>query len=486
MVCPKCGNKLADGNMYCEICGEEIMIVPDFEPEIENSMIDALSDVVDHIEAENKAETEVLDELKKLTQNDGTNTKSIKASKDVYVIPKSVVFKAGIIVVALILIAFVVIGINIYQDNSYDYQLKCGDEAKNKGLYEEAVEYYEKAYKLNKTSSEAIKRIALVYENYENTDKAEQAYRKAVEFDGDLEAVEALINLYINDENYNEAYAVLYYYGNDSLKEKYNKFAVESPVFSLEEGVYDEMKELVLSVDCEGSIYYTLDGAEPGSDCNLYEGPIILRNGNYKVNAICVNDYGVCSQAVLKEYDIRTNVPDAPIVNLADGTYDVPQLIRITVPLNSNVYYTTDGSEPGVGSAIYTDPIAIPTGQSVYKFIAVNELGNTSEVIVCKYDLEVDTVIDQQQAIELVKTRQFENGRVADLDGNVTGSEGKYMYAYSELRYVQNRTLYFISEYYQEGTIRMATGNMFAVDVYDGHVYQAVAGSNNTYTLVEY
>lgn len=483
MKCPKCGNELADGNMYCEICGEEIMIVPDFEPEIENSMIDALSDVMDHIEAENKAESEVLDELKNLTDN---NHVSAVTPKDVYIIPKSLVFKVVFIVGILILIALVAMGINIYHDNSYDYQIKCGDEAKAKGDDETAIDYYEAAYKLNKNSSEAIKRIALVYENYENTDKAIQAYTRAVEIDQDIEAVEALINLYINDEKYNDAYQILSFYGNDELKDKYNKFAVECPEFSVEEGVYDEMQELVLTVNCDGDIYYTLDGAEPGSDCNLYEGPILLRNGKYMVNAICVNDYGICSNAVLKEYDIRTNVPDAPIINLADGTYEVPQLIRITVPVNSNVYYTTDGTEPGVGSAIYTDPIAIPEGESVFKFVAVNEIGNTSEVITCKYKLEVETVIDQQQAIELVKNRQFENGRVSSLDGDVPGSEGKYMYTYSELRYVQNKTLYFISEYYQEGTIRMVTGNMFAVDVFDGHVYQAVAGSNNSYTLVSY
>ena len=121
MKCPKCGNELADGNMYCEICGEEIMIVPDFEPEIENSMIDALSDVMDHIEAENKAESEVLDELKNLTDNNHVSTNT---PKDVYIIPKSVVFKVVFIVGILILIALVAMGINICRDNSYDYQIE--------------------------------------------------------------------------------------------------------------------------------------------------------------------------------------------------------------------------------------------------------------------------------------------------------------------------------------------------------------------------
>ena len=35
MKCPKCGTEMKDDHLYCEHCGEEIYIVPDFEPEIE-------------------------------------------------------------------------------------------------------------------------------------------------------------------------------------------------------------------------------------------------------------------------------------------------------------------------------------------------------------------------------------------------------------------------------------------------------------------
>ena len=35
---PHCGNEMIEGHLICEKCGEEIRIVPDFEPEIENSI----------------------------------------------------------------------------------------------------------------------------------------------------------------------------------------------------------------------------------------------------------------------------------------------------------------------------------------------------------------------------------------------------------------------------------------------------------------
>ena len=38
MKCPNCGEEMAEGKLYCEHCGEDIHIVPDFEPELERSL----------------------------------------------------------------------------------------------------------------------------------------------------------------------------------------------------------------------------------------------------------------------------------------------------------------------------------------------------------------------------------------------------------------------------------------------------------------
>ena len=38
MICPRCGYEMQEEHLYCERCGAEIQIVPDFEPEIQNSI----------------------------------------------------------------------------------------------------------------------------------------------------------------------------------------------------------------------------------------------------------------------------------------------------------------------------------------------------------------------------------------------------------------------------------------------------------------
>jgi hypothetical protein len=46
MTCPKCGAKIEEGMLLCSRCGCEIKYVPDFDPELENSISETLSGVV--------------------------------------------------------------------------------------------------------------------------------------------------------------------------------------------------------------------------------------------------------------------------------------------------------------------------------------------------------------------------------------------------------------------------------------------------------
>ena len=56
MKCPNCGCEIKEGHLYCETCGTEIQMVPDFEPEIENSIMETLSNLAEGIRGKNRAE----------------------------------------------------------------------------------------------------------------------------------------------------------------------------------------------------------------------------------------------------------------------------------------------------------------------------------------------------------------------------------------------------------------------------------------------
>ena len=54
MNCPKCGKELVDGHLYCEACGQEINLVPEFEAEVEDSMAESIKGIIDDAGLEEK------------------------------------------------------------------------------------------------------------------------------------------------------------------------------------------------------------------------------------------------------------------------------------------------------------------------------------------------------------------------------------------------------------------------------------------------
>ncbi|MCR4764391.1 MAG: chitobiase/beta-hexosaminidase C-terminal domain-containing protein [Lachnospiraceae bacterium] len=48
-LCPKCGSEIPEGKLYCESCGEEIRFVPEFEPEVDDSIASVMTDVAREI-----------------------------------------------------------------------------------------------------------------------------------------------------------------------------------------------------------------------------------------------------------------------------------------------------------------------------------------------------------------------------------------------------------------------------------------------------
>ena len=48
-ICPKCNTPLKKGQVYCGKCGNELQFVADFEPEIEESIQEVLTNIVEEI-----------------------------------------------------------------------------------------------------------------------------------------------------------------------------------------------------------------------------------------------------------------------------------------------------------------------------------------------------------------------------------------------------------------------------------------------------
>ena len=145
-------------------------------------------------------------------------------------------------------------------------------------------------------------------------------------------------------------------------------------------GVYTSPVLVTLSASEPATIYYTIDGTDPTLSSSVYNEPVAISE-NTTLKFFAVDAAGTQSIIVTEIYTFETDT--TPPVVTADppgGDYSSPQGVRLTASEPATIYYTTDGSEPTVQSAVYSGPITV-SADTTLKFFAVDTAGNASDVV---------------------------------------------------------------------------------------------------------
>lgn len=466
MRCPNCGAEMPEGSLYCEQCGEDIHIVPDFEPEVELNIEQTISGIAEDI----KEEQEV----------SGQDTKpQTKVKKGTLI--------AGIVGILCLLLAGG--ALLTYQYYSVSYQTEKAKKCVEKEQYDKAIKYYRRALEMNEDDVTLMFGLAEVYFLKNNKVEYEYLLRQIVkDEDATNEQVESaygkLIAIYRAREDFASINELLQACDNESVVQTYQNYVAMPPEFSIPEGYYADIQPLKLTAHGNGKIYYTLDGREPDEDSAQYTAPIILDDGDYTVCAYFVNEYGIASKCATKTYHIEMEALPIPTVTTVSGEYEFPTTIEITGD-DSEVYYTMDGSTPTLSASLYTGPIPMPLGKSSFKFIRISG-GRNSEVVERTYSLVMNTEYTPQDAEKDVVAYSMESGKIYDEAGHAYDT---FIYKY-QYQYVTNINevddFYVISEFLQgEDESLTRTGNHFAVNSYNGEVYKLQIDEHNNYTLVE-
>lgn len=474
MKCPKCGNELEKGNMYCEICGEEIHIVPDFEPEIENSIIETLSTVAMEVQPSD-SDAKIAEDKEKEIQKNQNKRKIL-----IGCIICALLFVSGVIIVAMVL----------FLDGSEKRLVSKAQEKYKLNHYAEAAKYYEEAIrKEDKLTYHA--ELADCYTMMGKSNEAETIYLELIQLDETEDnkeiiqlAYARLIQIYEKTGAYNAINSLLLAAKDEKVRKEFESYMSPPPDFSYEEGEYDEVIPLKLTAPSHGNVYYTIDGTTPGKGSFVYTAPIFLKKGFYEIKAVYVNDYGISSEIASRTFNIKADMPDVPLISPDNGTFNLPQMIAVSIPEGCNVYYSIDGSIPTKNSLIYGEPIPMPIGESHYRFVAINKDATAGEIVERKYTLNVIANLSAQDAINNVRFRLVQINRLLDAEGNLEGREGKNIYVYDSLRMIDGVTLYFINEYYQENhSSRNMTGNIYGVDINEGRVYDVKKEADGSYSI---
>lgn len=98
---------------------------------------------------------------------------------------------------------------------------------------------------------------------------------------------------------------------------------LDAPTFDLEEGTYNEAKEVTLSAE-EGTIYYTLDGTTPDAESIEYTTPIVLNEcGEITIKAIAISGE-ITSSVASATYTIKL-----PLNNSQANPYTEDEAIEV-------------------------------------------------------------------------------------------------------------------------------------------------------------
>ena len=479
MKCPHCGNEMIEGHLICEKCGEEIRIVPDFEPEIENSITETLSILVAGQDGEDSKEAEQKD-LK--TKEEFTNTEdSVPDSRRIWVIVSLVIF---------FIVALVTYSAYAYHIQTVEYQIDKAREYAANEAYTEAIACLENAIAKNPYVAELLFLEADYYYIQKDDNSALQALFRIIEnnefsYEDVEEAYNKIITIYANQEQYGMINDLLRNCQDASIVNMFQSYLAMEPEFSYVEGDYAEVIPLKLSSNTSGTIYFTMDGSRPDKHSQIYTAPLFLEDGEHTISAFFVNDYGIESDVVTRKYVINLSVPNAPEVELYSGEYTEPMMIVAEGLEGCKIYYTTDGSEPTADSVPYTGPIPMPLGKTQFKFVNISNKGVSSEVIMRTYTLALEDAIPTDQAVANLIGRLVETGYLEDAAGNSKRHSGTLSYQFSSVLGIDGSGYYTINEYYDDGTgILSRTDKVFLIQIHTGEAAQLGYDEDGEFTAV--
>lgn len=467
MKCPNCGAEMREGTLYCERCGEDIHIVPDFEPELELNIEKSLEHILEDVAEPETKETEAA------------------AQENLKRVPHLWRW----IFLGVLALAAVLGGVKLFQYYSLDYQVSRARQAVAKTQYEKAIRYYTRAMELDRSDVGLKFDLAEVYflknnkveYEYLLTNIVQDPYTDAEQLSS---AYGKLIAIYKARGDYQTINDILRGCGDESIRSAYQGYLALPPEFSVPGGHYTSVTALKLTVTGKGRIYYTMDGTDPDENSEQYTAPILLEKGRYTVKALFVNENEVASDVVSAEYYIEAEGLEAPELNVDSGEYNIPVSVTVTNSLE-NIYYTTDGTAPGIYSQQYTEPIPMPLGVSHFKFVRL-EAGQSSVVIDRVFELTLQTDFKPEQAVAKIVEHAVATGKIMDTSGRFDDTDAIYHYQYL---YVTNINeigdFYVIAEVLEDAQgVSSRTGNYYAVNVYTGYYYKLQI-ENGIYTLSE-
>ena len=144
---------------------------------------------------------------------------------------------------------------------------------------------------------------------------------------------------------------------------------------------------MTLSATESATVYYTVDGTSPTTGSTVYSTPVSI-SATATLKYFAKDAAGNSETVKTQSYTIDTMAPITTASPLG-GTYSSAQTVTLSANKSATIYYTTNGTTPTTGSAVYSTPVSI-SATATLKYFAKDAAGNSETVKTQTYT--IDTV----------------------------------------------------------------------------------------------
>ena len=497
-ICPKCKKTIKEGNVYCEHCGYDIPMVPDFDARIETELDDAIAKMLEGINLEEMSEEDfenLTGTLDLETTMDLRRRYNKAKTKDLAKKPEAPGRKierhadpeegrSWIVPLLLIVLAVMLIFVFEHFDGAPDVDglIKKGRVLDEKGEYEKAMVKYNAAMDADPSNDEAVSALAEDYYRLGDSIAAQELLLAQIAVNPTDRLYDTLIRMYESEGSYQAIGTLLEGCEDPSLRETYVMYVADPPSFDTEEGSYEGELSVGLVSSMAGEMYYTLDGSEPDENSTRYTGTIELENGKNVIRAVLINPQGIKSQSVSGIFELDMSLPEDPVVTPEAGNYVKAEYIRVEHPEELTVYYTDDDTMPDENSKVYEQPLLMKQGENSYRFVAYDKSGRRSNITSVKYTLNLTVMCSEADAVNYVKASLTLTGRIRDALG--TGANGeRYSYKCIGMLTEGAFSYYVIEEDVDSGEGIKPTGDYYTVETTVGLLGRASRKDDGTFAV---
>lgn len=153
-------------------------------------------------------------------------------------------------------------------------------------------------------------------------------------------------------------------------------------------GLYNAAQTVTLTASEAATIYYTLDGTAPTTSSTAYTTAIQLP-ATTTLQFFGVDSAGNAGSVNSQTYTIDITAPTVT-ASPEGGTYTAAQTVSLASDEGATaIRYTTDDSNPGQSSTVYTSPLQLDTTTTL-KFFGTDAAGNIGSTVTENY--MIDTI----------------------------------------------------------------------------------------------